>query len=160
MFAGWSFFTCTELGKLHSSSWSWPVRSHSKHWWPVRKLPHTLSMRVRVHCQLCIWDIWNLSVAILTFLFEGTVHDDLPPPSGPKKRNSEQRWSLSRVRLFATPGTAAHQTPPSMEFSRQEDWSALPFSSPGDFPNPGIEPWAPALQVDSLAYEPPGKPPK
>ena len=46
-----------------------------------------------------------------------------------------------------------------MEFSRQEDRSGLPFSPPRDFPNPGMEPWAPALQVDSLAYEPPGKPP-
>ena len=45
-----------------------------------------------------------------------------------------------------------------MEFSRQEDWSGLPFSSPGDFPNPGIEPWAPALQVDSLPTELSGKP--
>ena len=44
-----------------------------------------------------------------------------------------------------------------MEFSRQY-WSGLPFPSPGDFPNPGIEPGSPALQVDSLPSEPPGKP--
>ena len=48
--------------------------------------------------------------------------------------------SLSRVRLFATPWTVAHQAPPSMEFSRQEYWSGLPFPSPGDFPGPEIEP--------------------
>ena len=42
--------------------------------------------------------------------------------------------------FFATPGTVACQAPPSMEFSRQEYWSGLPFSSPGDLPNPGIEP--------------------
>ena len=46
--------------------------------------------------------------------------------------------SLSRVRLLATPWTVAHQAPPSMEFSRQEYWSELPFPSPGDLPNPGI----------------------
>ena len=45
-----------------------------------------------------------------------------------------------------------------MELSRQEYWSGLPCTSPGDFPNPGIEPRSPALQADSLLSEPPGKP--
>ena len=65
-----------------------------------------------------------------------------------------------------TPWTVAHQTPPSMEFSRQEDWSGLPFPSPGHLPNPGMEPKSPALQADSLPEseilssdsEPPEKP--
>ena len=65
---------------------------------------------------------------------------------------------LSRVRLFATPWTVAYQVPQSMEFSRQEYWSWLPFPSPGDLPNPGIEPRSPALQADALPSEPPGKP--
>ena len=52
---------------------------------------------------------------------------------------------LSRVRLFATPWTVAYQALPSMGFSRQEYWSGLPFPSPGDLPNPGIEPGSPAL---------------
>ena len=43
-------------------------------------------------------------------------------------------------------------------FSRQESWSGLLFPSPGDLPNPGIKPNSPALQVDSLPSEPPGKP--
>ena len=43
-----------------------------------------------------------------------------------------------------------------MEFSRQEYWSGLPFPSPGDLPNPGIEPRSPTLQADSLLIEPPG----
>ena len=67
--------------------------------------------------------------------------------------------SLSRVRLFATPWTIAYQAPPSMGFSRQECWSGLPFPSPGDLPNPGIEPRSPALQEDTLLSEPTGKPP-
>ena len=46
----------------------------------------------------------------------------------------------------------------SMEFSRQEYWSGWPFPSPGDLPDPGIEPRSPAMQVDSLPSEPPGKP--
>ena len=49
-------------------------------------------------------------------------------------------------------------TPPSMGFSRQEYWSGLPFPSPGDLPNPGIESRSPALQEDSLPPEPQGKP--
>ena len=65
---------------------------------------------------------------------------------------------LSRVRLFVTPWTVAHQAPPSMGFSRQEYWSGLPFPSPADLPNPGIEPRSPALQADTLTSEPPGKP--
>ena len=56
-----------------------------------------------------------------------------------------------------TPWTAAHQVPLSMEFSRQEYWSGLPFPSPEDLPNPGIEPRSPALLADSLLSEPPGK---
>ena len=66
--------------------------------------------------------------------------------------------SLSRVRLFVSPWTVAYQAPPSMGFSRQEYWSGLPFSSPGDLPNPGIEPRSPALEADALTCEPPGKP--
>ena len=50
------------------------------------------------------------------------------------------------------------QAPLSMEFSRQEYWSGLPFPSPGDLPNPGIDLRSPALQVDSLPSQPPGKP--
>ena len=45
-----------------------------------------------------------------------------------------------------------------MEFSRQEYWSGLPFPFPGDLPNPGMEPWSPALQADSLLTELGGKP--
>ena len=53
--------------------------------------------------------------------------------------------SLSHVRLFATPWTVAYHAPPSMGFSRQEYWSGVPLPSPGDRPNPGIEPGSPAL---------------
>ena len=53
-------------------------------------------------------------------------------------------------------GCVAHQAPLSMEFSMQEYWSGLPFPSPGDLPDPGIEPGSPALQADSLLTEPQG----
>ena len=54
--------------------------------------------------------------------------------------------------------TAAHQVPQSMGFSRQEYWNGLPFPSPEDLPDPGIEPGSPALKADALTSEPPGKP--
>ena len=52
---------------------------------------------------------------------------------------------LSRVRLFATPWAVAYQSPPSMEFSKQEYWSGLPFPSPGDRPDLAIEPGSPTF---------------
>ena len=61
---------------------------------------------------------------------------------------------ISCIQLF--PWTVAHQTPLSMGFSRQEYWSGLPFPSPGDLPNPEIEPRSPASQADSLLSESPG----
>ena len=65
---------------------------------------------------------------------------------------------LSRVRLFVIPWTVAHWAPLSMEFFMQEYWSGLPFPSPGDLPDPGIEPGSPALQADALPSDPPWKP--
>ena len=65
--------------------------------------------------------------------------------------------SLSRVPLFPTPWTVAYQAPLSMGFSRRECWSGLPFPSPGDLPDPEIEPGSPTLQADTLPSEPPGR---
>ena len=64
-----------------------------------------------------------------------------------------KRQSLSRVQLFATPWTVAHQAPLSMGFTRQEYWSGLPFPSPGDLPEPGVEPRSLALKANSLPSE-------
>ena len=72
-------------------------------------------------------------------------------------RRSEVK-SLSHVRLSSTPWTVAYLAPPSMEFSRQEYWSRLTFPSPGDLPDPGIEPGSPTFQADALTSEPPVKP--
>ena len=74
------------------------------------------------------------------------------------KRDKVKAKFLSRVQLFATPWTVAYQAPSPMEFSRQEYGNGLLFPSPGDLPNPGIEPGPPALPVDTLPSEPPGKP--
>ena len=61
---------------------------------------------------------------------------------------------LSRVQLFVTPWTVAYQALSSIGFSRQECWSELPFPSPEDLPDPGIERGSPALQADALPSEP------
>ena len=65
---------------------------------------------------------------------------------------------FSHVQLSATPWTVTCQAPLSMGFSRQEYWSGLPFSSPGDFPDPGIKPTPSALVGGFFTTEPPGKP--
>jgi len=57
-----------------------------------------------------------------------------------------------------TPWTVDYQAPQSMECSRQEYWSGLPFPSPGDLPDPGIEPGSPALLANTLPSEPPRGP--
>ena len=65
---------------------------------------------------------------------------------------------LRCIQLFVSPWTVAHQAPLSIGFSRQEYWSGLRFPSPGDPPDPGIEPGSSALETDALTSEPPGKP--
>ena len=72
----------------------------------------------------------------------------------PRTFHQEKVQSLSCVRLFVTPWTVAYQAPPSIGFSRQECWSGLPLPSPGDPPDPGIEPGSPALQTDALLSKP------
>ena len=64
------------------------------------------------------------------------------------------QWCLT----FRGPRDCIHQVPLSMEFSRREHWSELPFPSPGDIPNPGLELGFLTLQTDSLPFEPSGKP--
>ena len=60
--------------------------------------------------------------------------------------------------IFCNPWTVACQAPPSMGFSKQEYWNGLPFPSPGDLPDQGIEPKSPIFWEDSLSAEPQGKP--
>ena len=70
------------------------------------------------------------------------------------------KWSevAQSCPTLCDPVDCSPQALPSMGFSRQEHWSGLPFPSPGDLPNPGIEPGSPALQADALTAELPGKP--
>ena len=102
------------------------------------------------------WVIWTRSDEVPA----------LPPPSVRTIPSQAicylSAQSLSRVRLSVTPWTVAHQAPLSMEFSRQEYWSGLPCSPPGDLLDTGTKPGSstsPESQADSLPTERPGKPP-
>ena len=79
-------------------------------------------------------------------------------PIGPMAKHTMCVCVLSHVLLFTTPGTIAHQVPPSLVFSRQEYWSGLPCPFPGDLPDPGIESVSPTLAGRFFTTEPPGKP--
>ena len=116
------------------------------------KILEWVAISVIVQISQCARIDWLLHTSVQ---FSHSVMCDSLRPHG---LQSEWVKSLSHVRLFATPWTVAYQAPPSMGFSRQEYWSGLPFPSPGDRPDPGIEPGSPALQADALTSEPPGKP--
>ena len=77
-----------------------------------------------------------------------------PSTGSPPWRPCEICQSFSCAQLFATPWAIAHQAPLPIKHSRQEYWSRQPF------PSPGIKPYSPALQADSLPSVPPGKPPE
>ena len=101
--------------------------------------------------DLLTWLCWSLA--------SSCKKSSLTLASHPSLRQEEEREvkSFSHVWLFATLWTVAYQAPLSMGFSRQEYSSGLPFPSPGDLPNPGIEPRPPILQADALPSKP-GKP--
>ena len=77
---------------------------------------------------------------------------------------NDQRFKIFKVKVLVVqscvtlwdPWTVVHQAPLSMGFSRKGYWSGLPFPSPGELPDPGIEPRSPELRADSLPSEPPG----
>ena len=109
--------------------------------------------KILLKCLIIIWPLPKPS-------FSFVLLKDIWPSnrSSVFMRHKVKVKSLSCVWLFVTPWTVACQAPSSTGFSRQEYWSGLPFPSPGELPNPGIESGSPTLQVDSLLYEPPGNP--
>ena len=105
--------------------------------------------------SMCHGNKANISQIIKILTCHISLHDVNYEAKWRKKANCKafkflHSWkvkvkSLSHVQLFATPWTVAYQATPCMGFSRQENWNGLPFPSPGDLPDPGIEPWSPAL---------------
>ena len=135
----------SRMGRVRSQC-SEPVRA-LPHWCPDLAGPQVWSEGVS-HAQVG----QRMSQGSHAQLARQHHHVVLTCPLGSMKVKVK---SLTCVRLFATPQTIAYQVPPSMGFSRQEYWSGLPFPSPADLPNPGIEPRSPALQTDALPSEPP-----
>ena len=103
-----------------------------------------------------------VSLSLLRTLLTVWAHPHNPGSSPHLKRCVcmcvRERELLSRVQLFVTPWTVAHQALLSMAFPRQEYWSGLSFPSPGDLPDSGIKPGSPALAGRFFTTEPPGKP--
>ena len=104
----------------------------------------------------CIGSVSNRCQMDFNTVFTIGSHNQVYRETGKKVKMKVK--SLSRVWLFVTLWTVAYQASPSMGFSRQEYWSRLPFPSPGDLPDPGIEPRSPTSEADALTSEPPGKP--
>ena len=137
---------CRELGATerthrqpHTFSWGW----RDPLWYPGK----TTEASVWQH-----FPMWGIVPSCLSCLSWIIVTVSASPSLSEKTSQL-----LSRVRLFTTPWTVAYQASLSMGFSRQEYWSGLPFPSPGDLPDPGIEPSSPTLEADTLTSEPPGK---
>ena len=119
--------------------------------------PSTWMLQAQTPCSCYKGNVF--SVEPITCAAEHTFPHLSKVQEKARRRTSIRKcWLLSRVRLFGTPWTVAHQASLSMRFSRQEYWSGLPRPVPGDLPNPGIEPRSPALQTHSLLSQPPGKP--
>jgi len=134
---------------IHSSTLAWkipwteePGRLQSM---GSQRVEHNLVTEQQQYISLSLTEKYRFTCC-LTYL-----------PSTFKKRKRKKVQSFSHVQLFATPWTVAYQALPSMEFSRQEYWSGLPFPSPGDLPDTGIKPGSPILQPDALPSEPLGK---
>ena len=100
----------------------------------------------RIHSH---WQFWKKKRRILQ-----TCRVGVAGRRGRGYHMLQWKWSRSVVSNSATPWTVAHQVPPSMGFSRHEYWSGLPVPSPGDLPDPGIEPRSPTFQADALTSEP------
>ena len=124
--------------------WSWGRRIHSI-------LPPCRAKKVS-----CGEEMTGYSVLIFSASSEETSITQHWNTVGECVLNESESEVAQLCRLLATPWTAASQAAPSMGFSRQEYWSGLPFSSPGDLPDSGTEPGSPALQVDALPSKPPG----
>ena len=105
--------------------------------------------------------LYSMSLLIFTPILS-EVNTILPIVQKRKLKKEIWKWvsevAQSCPTLCGPMDYIAYHAPQSMGFSRQECWSGLPFLSPGDLPDPGIEPGSPALWADALRSEPPGKP--
>ena len=155
---------------IHSPFWTY---ASSLHWHLILSHPKCPSFpethfRVTFVSQAWLkyfWTPWGLKPGLLVLYQEPAFACWTPSSVIPTVRvgqfGSEGVCLCAHSAVsnsFMTPWTVAHQAPLSMEFSRQEYWSGLPFPSPGDLPNPGTEPASPVLAGRAFTSESPGKP--
>ena len=144
-----------------------PLGKMEEGWAHLKQLPEILlyglsSQKLSGYSCVLPWSsrasvenvLWKRRRGGQSFACSENATASLPPYESNLKSEKVTVKSLSRVQLFATQWTVAYQSPQSMEFSRQECWSGLPFPSPG---HPWIEPGSPALLAAALLSEPPGK---
>ena len=112
-------------------------------------------------CFLCQWDSSGKSTEVSChFLLQHKIMVHLKMDDKLKYDAKVKVMVAQSCLTLCDLWTVDCQAPLSMEFSRQEYWRGQSFPSPGDLPDPGIEPKSPTLQADALTSEPPGKPPK
>ena len=112
--------------------------------------------KLNVYCTFCMYVC--ICITRLNVCLPCEVGPVTPILHVGKLRFAVPLLSRSVVSLSSTPWTVTCQAPQSMRFLRQENWSRLPFLSPGDLPDSGNKPRSPAWQVDSLPSEPPRNP--
>ena len=123
----------------------------------TEKLPLTSMVPSRFHIlsSPLISIQYTLSIYLRQKYFEQSIIILALSISGNQKSESESEVAQSCPTLCDPVDCIAHQAPRSLGFSRQEYWSGLPFPSPGDLPDPGIESRSPTLQADALTSDPP-----
>ena len=115
-------------------------------------LPAPLALKVRIVSVLSLKTEPLLTLDSVCHLCRPWCIDELGFPNS-ASRLCGGGLGIKLCLTLVTPWTVTHQPPLSMGFPRQEYWSELPFPSPGDLPNPGIESGSPVLLVDSLPTE-------
>ena len=123
----------------------------------TEKLPLTSMVPSRFHIlsSPLISIQYTLSIYLRQKYFEQSIIILALSIFGNQKSESESEVVQSCPTLCDPVDCIAHQAPRSLGFSRQEYWSGLPFPSPGDLPDPGIESRSPTLQADALTSDPP-----
>ena len=146
------------VGWHHDHQWTW-IWTNSRRWGVCsNREAWCAAVHGVAHSQtwLSNWAPPKRGGALSALQFP--VFTSLPVSTSQNQSSWRGVLGVAGVRLFATLWTLAHQAPLSVEFSRQEYWSGLPFPSPGNLPNPGVEPRSPELQAEPLPPELLGKP--
>ena len=133
----------------------WPTQNFQVFVW--RKEKHESE---KVYAPLCslqhYYNSQNMEMIDMSKMDKDATHTHTHTHTHTRTQQKSESEVAQLCPTLCNPVDCAYQAPPSMGFSRQEYCSGVLLPSPGDLPNPGIEPWSPALQADALTSEPPG----